>query len=600
MSTYRRLLDYALPYWRGWTLIVIVTLLSTGFALLQPWPMKVLVDTVLGSQPLDPTIALFAAGLPWIDTPRGLLLWVVIAGLVVFVVNSAIDVVLTFAWIRVGQRVVYDLAADLFARMQRRSLLFHVRTPIGDSMSRVTGDSWSVHTVVDALLFSPLRAVITLLGVFTVMLRMDVAMTLASLAVAPLMAAASRVFGRRIRRIGRMQRELEGQIQSHVQRTLGGIVAIQAFGQEDHELDRFHALTNTVVAAQQRGTFARSTNRLIVGLVGALGTGAILWTGANRVLNGQLSIGSLLVFLAYLGTVQAQLRLLAGIYTTLQDVGGSADRVMEVLDVPPEVADRPGAAGLRAVRGHVCLQDVTFGYDPGRPVLRGVSLEAYPGEMVAIVGPAGAGKTTLVGLVPRFFDAWSGRVTVDGRDVRDIRLRSLREHIALVPQEAFLFPISVAENIAYGRPGASRAEVEAAARAANADTFIERLPQGYETVIGERGTTLSGGQRQRLAIARALLCDAPILILDEPTSALDAETEAAVLEALERLMAGRTTLVIAHRLSTIRRADRIVVLHDGQVVEEGSDAELLSRPGLYAHLHKLQAGTGRTYVGSPN
>ena len=590
MRTYRRLLRYALPYWRGWVLIVVVTILSSAFALLKPWPLQMLVDNVLGNQPVGGLAALVTERLPGAETPRGLLAWVVAAGLVVFAVNSLIDVVLTFAWIRVGQRMVYDLAGDLFARIQRRSLLFHARSSVGDSMSRVTGDSWAIHTVVDTLLFAPLHALITTVGVLVVMMRMDAGLTLASFVVAPLMVASSFAFGRPIRNVSRRRRVVESRLQSHLQRTLSGIAMVQAFGQEDRELARFRELTGTAIATEQRGSLVGGTNRLLVGLSSALGTGLILWLGANRALGGTLTVGTLLVFIAYLNTLQRQLKSFTGIYTALQGVGGSVDRVMEVLDVPPEVADRPDARDLSAVRGRLRLENVSFGYEAEHPVLRTISLEAHPGEMVAIVGPTGAGKTTLVGLIPRFFEPWEGRITIDGRDVREVRLRSLREQVALVPQEPFLFPISVAENIAYGRPGASAAEIEQAARAANAHDFVAALPDGYDTVLGERGETLSGGQRQRLAIARALLKDAPILILDEPTSALDAETEASLLQALERLMAGRTTFVIAHRLSTIRRADRIVVLRDGEVVEAGTHAELLASPVLYARLHDLQTG----------
>jgi ATP-binding cassette subfamily B protein/subfamily B ATP-binding cassette protein MsbA len=278
----------------------------------------------------------------------------------------------------------------------------------------------------------------------------------------------------------------------------------------------------------------------------------------------------------------------AGIYPGLQVAGASVDRVMEVLEAEPEVKDRPGAPALPRVRGHVRLELVTFGYNPEQPVLKGITLEAQPGETVALVGKTGAGKSTLVSLIPRFYDPSSGRVLIDGHDLREMNLKSVRSQVGMVLQEAFLFPISVSENIAYGRPEAAREEIVAAAKAANAHEFIERLPEGYETVLGERGATLSGGQRQRLSIARALLKDAPVLILDEPTSALDAETEGLVLEALGRLMTGRTTFIIAHRLSTIHNADRIAVLQDGAIVEVGSHHELIERKEAYFRLHRLQ------------
>jgi ATP-binding cassette subfamily B protein len=281
---------------------------------------------------------------------------------------------------------------------------------------------------------------------------------------------------------------------------------------------------------------------------------------------------------------------LAYVPTTIQGAAGSARRVLEVLEADDEVRDRPTARPLGAVRGHLRIEEVTFGYEPGQPVLRSVSLDVRPGDTVAIVGPTGVGKSTLVGLIPRLFDPWTGRVTVDGHDVRDVQLHTLRAQVALVLQEPFLFPLTVAENIAYGRPAATRAEIERAARAANAHSFIDRLPAGYDTVIGERGATLSGGERQRVAIARALLRDAPILILDEPTSALDTETEASLLQALDRLMQRRTTLIIAHRLSTIRRADRVVVLEDGMVKESGRHDALIARNGVYARYHRLAAG----------
>jgi ATP-binding cassette subfamily B protein/subfamily B ATP-binding cassette protein MsbA len=320
----------------------------------------------------------------------------------------------------------------------------------------------------------------------------------------------------------------------------------------------------------------------------------VLLVGAHAVLHGHLTIGDLLVFANYVGVLQGQIAGLTGIYPTLQGARPSIDRVVEVLDAPADVEDRPGAVRLPGVRGEVAVEGVTFGYEAGRPVLHEVSFAASPGEVVAVVGPTGAGKTTLVGLLPRFFDPDQGRVLLDGRDLRDLRLRQVRGGVSLVLQESFLFPFSIAENIAYGRVGASREEIVEAARAANADEFVSRLPDGYDTVVGERGATLSVGERQRVAIARALLKDAPVLILDEPTSALDAETERSLLQALDRLMAGRTTVIIAHRLSTIRKADQILVLREGRIVERGHHQQLIDLNGHYARMHDIQHGTTPT------
>ncbi len=588
VKPYRRLLRYASACWGGWVLIAVVTLLSTALALLTPWPMKILVDHVLGHEPMSDTLARGVAFLPGAGTAVGLLAWVVVAGLGIFAAGSVVDVVLTCSWIRLGQSMVYDLAGDLFAHLQRRSLLFHSRNSVGDSMSRITGDSWCVYTVAVTLLFAPAHSLITMAGMVAVMVRMDAGLTLLSLAVAPFMAGASFLLGRLIHTAAKARREIESRLQTHVQRTLSGIPVVQAFAQEEREHRHFQEFANAAIRTQQRSALVDGFSSLSSGLITTLGTGAILWIGAHRALDDQLTVGSLLIFLSYLWSLQAQMKSFTGIYATLQGARAGVDRVLEVLETAQEVADKPGARALGPVRGHVRVQNVTFGYEPGQPVLKGLCLEALPGQTLALVGATGAGKSTLVSLIPRFFDPWEGRVSIDGHDVRDVQLASLREQVALVLQDPFLFPRTIRENIAYGRPDATGEQIEAAARAANAHAFIERLPAGYDTPVGERGATLSGGERQRISIARALLKDAPILILDEPTSALDAQTEGLLLSALERLMAGRTTFIIAHRLSTIRSADQILVLEDGQVAERGRHAELLARGGLYAKLHGLQ------------
>jgi ATP-binding cassette, subfamily B, bacterial len=378
-----------------------------------------------------------------------------------------------------------------------------------------------------------------------------------------------------------------------VHQTLTAIPIVQAFATEDRNRKHFQHLATDAVALAQRRALVNSSYGMVNGFVTTAGAAFVLYVGGLRVLEGTLPLGTLLVYVAYIQTLQSAAEGLLKIYSNLKPVEASMDRILEVLDVDDAVHDAPGAKPLAAQatnKGrHLRLAEVTFGYEPGRPALQGVTLEARPGETVALVGCSGAGKSTVASLILRSFDPWEGRVLLDGMDLRDIQLSSLRSQVAIMLQEALLLPLSVADNIAYGRPTASREEIVAAAVAANADEFIRRLPEGYATLIGERGANLSGGQRQRIAIARALLKDAPVLILDEPTSALDVHSEAAVMDALERLMEGRTSLIIAHRLSTIRRADRIVMLDRGRVVEEGVHAELLAARGVYHRFYALQS-----------
>jgi ATP-binding cassette subfamily B protein/subfamily B ATP-binding cassette protein MsbA len=591
MHKYRLLLRYAGRQRRFFGLIAVLTVASSVLAAAQPWPMKILVDHVLLRTPSPAMLNAVLHRLGANGSPVHLLVFVALGGLVLFLLNSGLEMALTSVWTVVGRRMVYSLAEDLFAHLQRRSLLYHSRNPVGDVMSRITGDCWCVNQVVDTLVFAPGHALLTTGLMVFLMAKQDLTLTLLTLAVAPLMVGASFVVGKPLQLAAKLKREIESRIQAHIQQTLTGIPVVQAFVQEDRERARFEQFADAAVRAQQRSTLLGSLNSLGSGLITTLGTGVVLWVGCRHVLEGRLTLGSILLFIVYLTSFQGQMKVFAHTQTALRTLNASVDRVLEVLLASPEVSDQPNATRLARAKGQVQLDNVTFGYEPDRPVLRGISLAAEPGQTIAIVGQTGAGKSTLMSLVPRLFDPWAGRVLVDGKDVREIQLHSVRQQIALVLQEPFLFPVSIAENIAYGRPEASRVEIVAAARAANADAFIERLPQGYDTVIGERGATLSGGERQRLSIARALLKDAPILILDEPTSALDAGTETMLLEALERLMVGRTTFIIAHRLSTVRRADCIVVLKEGRIAERGTHGELVARGGLYAALHEIQFGT---------
>ncbi len=587
MRHYLKLLRYAKPYRSLLLLIFGLTMVASLLAAAQPWPMKFLADYVLGSTATPDYFNETLKSLSLSSSPSLLLSAIAIANLVLFGLNSVVEIGLTWTWTVAGRRMVNDLALDLFAALQRRSLLFHTRSRVGDLLSRVTGDNWCLHEIID-ILFSPGHALMILCTMIFLMFRLDAALTGLLLLLAPLMVASSFFFGKQIRAAAKNKREIECNIQSHLQETLTGIPVVQTFVQEEREQSRFRRAADSAIHAEQHATILSHLNGFFSGMVSTIGTGIVLLVGATHVIDGRLTIGSLLVFIVYLSSLQTQIKTLAKIYPSLETVRIGVNRVFEILASAPEIQSPANPKRLTRVDGFIRFENVTFGYEPSSPVFKNINLEVKPGETLAIVGSTGAGKSTIAGLIPRFMDPWEGRVALDGTDIRQLELKSLRAQISIVLQESFLFPVSVAENIAYGNPHASQKQIEAAARQANAHLFIDQLPAGYSTIIGERGATLSGGERQRLAIARAILKNAPILILDEPTSAVDSLTEFLILEALERLTHDRTVIVIAHRLSTIQQADRIVVLRDGQIQESGTHRELLQQRGIYANLHGLQ------------
>jgi ATP-binding cassette subfamily B protein len=568
--------------------VMLTMLLQAGLRPLGPLPLAFLIDYVLRARPMPARLLHLVDWLPGAHTPLNLIGWCVGATVLIFLLSWALGLANEYAGISLGQRMTYDLAGDLFTRLQQLSLRFHTSKSVGDNIRRVTADCACISTILKDALLPVLSSTATLVLMFGTMWSFSVPLTLLSLAVVPYMVWVFRRYAQPMMDLSYQQQQTESQIYDVVEQTFSAMPAVQAFCREPLNDQRFAQINRDTLAATMTLTRVELWFKILMGLATAVGTAAILWLGGHLALTGSVSVGMIVLFLLYLGSLYDPLESMMYTLSTIQAATGSARRVLEVMETEREIVDKPGAVPIASARGQVELEEVTFGYETNHPVLRGISLQVQPGESLALVGATGAGKTTLVGLLPRFFDPWRGRVRVDGQDVRDLTLKSLRSQIAIVLQEPFLFPLSIMENIAYGRQHATMGEIEAAARAARAHEFILELPEGYQTVIGERGATLSVGQRQRLSIARALLKNAPILILDEPTSALDAETEQLLMEALERLMAGRTTFIIAHRLSTVRRASRIVFLKDGLVAESGTHQELLARGGLYAGFYNAQ------------
>jgi ATP-binding cassette subfamily B protein/subfamily B ATP-binding cassette protein MsbA len=586
---------YVLREWRGLLAILLLTALTSGLAALQPWPMKILVDLGIRHQPVP---RLMREWLGWFRIIPGtaVLIWAAGLGqLAIAALSSGLDLVLGWLWAVVGQGMVNRLSVDLFSRLQRLSVLFHARQEVGDSLSRLSTDTWSIYSIAASLLISPIQQLMTLGAVVWIAWGLDRQLACLSFVVAPLIAAASLFFGKSLKNRAMGARVAQSRLTSFIQQTLSAIPLVQSVGAQDRNNREFARLAQDAVVWAEKGALVNSSYGLVTGLITTAGIAVVVFAGGQRVLAGHLTIGGLLVFAAYTRNLQKAVETLLLTYGSIKPIEASLDRVFEILELRESVVDAPAAVSLShhgtKPHGYVRVEDVTFGYELGTPVLNQVSFEARPGEMIALVGPTGAGKTTLVSLIPRFLDPWQGRITFDGVDLRDVKLESLRSQVSVMFQEALLFPVSIADNITYGKSDATRAEIVQAACVANAHEFIKRLPDGYDTVLGSRGATLSGGERQRIAIARALVKKAPVLIMDEPTSALDAESEALLMGAIEHAREGRTIFLIAHRLSTAQRADRIAVLERGRIVESGSPSALLQSGGAYSRLHAAQNRT---------
>jgi len=570
------------PY-RGRVALLTVLLVSEiGLGALQPWPLAIVIDYVLGSKPFPAALAPYLAAIA--PHRLALLIVVVFGGVVLQVVNQFVSAYGTQVQVDTGQRMVYDLRRRLFEHLSGLGLHHHLTTSTADAVYRVDVDAYSIENLVMSGVFPLITSVTALTVMFVILVRLNLTIALLSLTVVPLLYICLRYYTSTLVNREERVKELESKLLSRLYETFGAIRLVKSFSRETHELERYVAAGETTMKARIAITWQSSLFSVVVSTITILGTALIVIVGGSYVLNGRLTIGELYVVINYLGAVYGPLSAIAHTTGQLQGALAGTKRVRAMFALMPETVDQPDAIDASGIRGDIRVENVGFTYPNGTEVLRSISFTAKPGEMIALVGLTGAGKTTLVSLIPRFYDASVGRVTIDGTDVRKYKVRSLRERISIVLQDPMLFQGTIADNIRYGRLDATREQIEQAARDAHAHDFIARLPRGYDTEVAEAGGGLSGGERQRLSIARAILKDAPILILDEPTSSLDAISEEIVFTAIRGLRAGRTTIVIAHRLSTVRDADRILVLDGGQIAAQGRHEELLEKSDLYRRM----------------
>ena len=576
-ALYRRLLRQARPYWLHLAVLFGIGLLASPIALLNPVPLKIVVDSVLGSRPLPPWLA---AALPAAATRSPATLLAVAIGLLIAVAALAQVQGLAnkFMQAYVGERLVLAFRTRLVQHAQRLSLSYHDSKGSADSLYRINQDAAVIDKIMVEGIIPFVAAGITLAMMIVVMTRLDWQLALVALGVSPPLFVLSRLYRPRMRRQSRHVKKLESSALAVVQETLGALRVVKAFGQETRETDRFVRRSTEGVTARIRLALMEGRFGVLVGLTSALGTAAVLLIGARHVGEGVLTLGQLWMVLTYLGQLYEPLKTISKKAAGIQSYLASAERAFGLLDEQPEVPERPHARAIGRAAGAVAFRHVSFAYGPDRPVLHDVSFEIEPGTRLGVVGATGAGKTTLISLLTRFYDPLEGAILLDGVDLRDYKLLDLRRQFAVVLQDAVLFSLSIAENIAYAAPGATREQVVAAAQAANAHEFIERLPQGYDTQVGERGVKLSGGQRQRIALARAFLKDSPVLILDEPTSSVDAKTEAAIVDALERLKQGRTVIVISHRPTTLAGCSALLTIDGGRVVADTTPAAVEALP----------------------
>ena len=570
MALYKRILNYIKPYLHVLAAALLCTMLAAAGNLYLPWIFRDMVDKVLSDKDAF-MLNMIAASIVVIFLLRGIFLY---------------GQNYLMSW--VGQHVIIDIRSEVFRKLQRLSMSFYDKNKTGTIMSYVTND---VSALQGAMVDNTVELVtesIILVGSVLAMIYLDWKLTLFTILTFPIVLYFMNFFGKKIRRSGGQIQEATADITSVLQESVASARVVKSFVREKYEIARFDKENAANLAANLKNARYMATLTPTIEFVAALGVTLILWYGGNNVIAGETTAGSLVAFLAYAVNISNPIKRITRTSGHIQKALAAAQRVFDVLDLPEEVQDLPDAGALPAVTGSVAFEHVTFSYNTGDEIIHDLSFTVKPGQAVGLVGPSGAGKSTIASLLPRFYDCDSGIIRIDGTDIRHVTLDSLRNQVGIVPQETILFNGSVYDNILYGRLDATKEEIEAAAKAANAHEFIMKLPQGYETMLGDRGVNISGGQRQRIAIARAILKDPRILILDEATSALDTESERIVQEALNRLMVGRTSIIIAHRLSTIKNADRILVMDKGRLAEDGNHEELMEKNGLYAHLYQIQ------------
>lgn len=575
------------PHWKTLLAGLIAVGLETGAGLLDPWPLKIVLDNVLRTKKapgwLTHTVHLMVG-----RDPLAILKFAALSVIAIAAIGAVGSFFEKYTITNVGQRVMHELRRILYWHIQRLSMDFHDKKRTGDLISTVTTDIDSVQSAITSGVLDTLYYALTLIGMIGIMAYLDWRFTLIALSIVPGLFAVVYTFTKRIKKASRAVRKKEGEIVSTLEEVLSSIRIVKAFAREDYEQKRFEGESMESVDLAFRARNIKAKLAPAVEIIVACGTALVLWFGSKQALAGYLTPGVLIVFFLYLGKMYKPMRELSKMTDTYSKALVGYDRIKDVLAVELQVKDLPGARTAPALKGEVEFERVNFAYLPDRPVLTDVNLKIEPGQVAALVGPTGSGKTTLISLIPRFYDPQSGTIKIDGTDVRNYQRKSVREQISFVLQDTLLFHAPIWQNISYGKPEATRDEIVRAAKLANADEFIDRLPQGYDTMVGERGVTLSGGQRQRIAIARAVIRNAPLLILDEPTTGLDAASEKLVLEALGRLMKGRTTIMVAHRIATIQHANVIFVLQAGRIIEQGSHESLLEAGGLYANFYNLQ------------